>query len=142
MEPDNNSPSRRNWLLTGLIGAVTLTVATLAYPILAFLRPRRKIAAAGLELVAPYQVNQLVRDANGEWPSPFNFGGKPCILVKTADGTVKAFNAVCTHLECTVKFRADEGDIFCNCHNGVFNTDGQVVAGPPPNPLEEYKVTL
>lgn len=93
-------------------------------------------------MVAPYKVNQLERDANGEWPAPFDFGGKPCLLIKKPDGTVKAFNAVCTHLECTVTYRSDQQDIFCNCHNGVFNTDGQTVSGPPPKPLEEYDVTL
>ena len=55
---------------------------------------------------------------------------------------VKAFNAVCTHLQCTVEFRPAKADIFCNCHNGVYNLNGRNVSGPPPRPLEEYKVTL
>jgi len=142
MQPNANLPGRRNWLLHILIGAISLTVLAIVYPILAFLRPRRTVADTGVELIAPYRVDQLAPDVNGEWPAPFDFGGKPCLLVKTPDGTVKAFNAVCTHLECTVKFRHDKKDIFCNCHNGSFNTDGKVVSGPPPKPLEEYKVSL
>ena len=142
METRVDPVGRRKWLSWMLGAAVSVTVVAIAFPVLAFLRPRRKGTAAGVELVAPYRNDQLVLDSEGQWPAPFEFGGKPCLLVKTPDGTVKAFNAVCTHLECTVKFRPDEKDIFCNCHNGVFNTDGQNVAGPPPKPLEEYKVTL
>lgn len=142
METPNDLAGRRKWLLRTLAGAVSVTVGAITYPVLAFLRPTRNNMAAGLELVAPYRNDQLVPDADGQWPAPFEFGGKPCLLVKTPDGTVKAFNAVCTHLECTVKFRPDKGDIFCNCHNGVFNIDGQNVSGPPPKPLEEYNVTL
>jgi Rieske Fe-S protein len=93
-------------------------------------------------MVAPYRVDQLVPDAKGNWPAPFDFGGQPCLLVKTSDGTVRAINAVCTHLQCTVTFRVDKQDIYCNCHNGVFSAEGKNVSGPPPKPLETFKVTL
>jgi Rieske Fe-S protein len=55
---------------------------------------------------------------------------------------VRAFNAVCTHVDCTVIYRSDPGDIFCNCHDGVYDLSGQNVSGPPPRPLEMYQVTL
>lgn len=142
MAENSESVPRRSWLLRALVGAVSLTAVAIAYPVLAFLRPRRTGGTMGVEIVAPYRVDQLAPDADGQWPPPFDFGGKPCLLVKTSDGTVKAFNGVCTHLECTVKFRLSERDIFCNCHNGVFDLNGRNVSGPPPRPLEEYKVTL
>lgn len=133
---------RRKWLLRALTGTISVTVAAIAYPILAFLRPRRTGPVLGVEVVAPYRVNQLVADAEGKWPEPFDFGGRPCLVVKTAEGEIKAFNAVCTHLDCTVTFRPQQHDIFCNCHNGVFDEDGRNVAGPPPRPLQEYQVDL
>jgi len=142
MTSSGNSVPRRKWLLRVLCGAVGVTAAVIAYPVLAFLRPRRTGGALGVEMLAPYRVDQLTLDADGHWPAPFDFGGKPCILIKKTDGTVKAFNAVCTHLDCTVEFRAPRRDIFCNCHNGVFDENGRNVSGPPPRPLEEYKVTL
>lgn len=142
MAASSNSAPRRKWLLRALSGAISITVAAITYPILAYLRPRRATGALGVEMVAPYRVDQLVPDANGQWPPPFDFGGKPCMLVKTPDGTVRAFNAVCTHLDCTVAFRQAEGDIFCNCHNGVFDLEGRNVSGPPPRPLQQYKVAL
>jgi len=95
-----------------------------------------------MEKVAPYLVNELKPDAEGNWPSPFNFGGKPCLVIRAPDGTVRAFNAICTHLDCTVAYRPEEPDVFCPCHNGIYDVNGRVVSGPPPRPLEEYKVTL
>jgi Rieske Fe-S protein len=55
---------------------------------------------------------------------------------------VKAFNAICTHVDCTVKYRPDLGDIFCSCHEGIYDLNGRNVSGPPPRPLESYKVIL
>jgi Rieske Fe-S protein len=127
----------------------------LFYPVLRFIRPRPATTSGAPEVVAPYKVSQLKPDAEGHWPAPFNFGGKPCLIILTPDvakrladsqklveGDVRAFNAVCTHLDCTVQYRHDKADIFCNCHNGVYNLKGTNISGPPPRPLEEYKVTL
>ncbi len=86
-------------------------------------------------------MSDLKPDAEGHWPPPFEFNGKPCLLVRTPDGEIRAFNAICTHVGCTVECRPAEGDIFCNCHNGVYNLNGQNISGPPPRPLQEYKVT-
>jgi Rieske Fe-S protein len=118
---------------------VTATVVVLLYPVVRFLRPRKETQSGALEVVAPFRLNQLKTQPQ----PPFNFGGKPCLVVCTPDGKeVRAFNAVCTHLDCTVQFRADHADIFCQCHLGVYDMNGRNVSGPPPRPLEAYKVTL
>ena len=70
----------------------------------------------------------------------FKFGNKPGILVRSASGEFKAFSAVCTHLDCIVQYRPDTKQIWCACHNGQYNLNGKNIGGPPPRPLEEYKV--
>jgi Rieske Fe-S protein len=143
MDDASRSQSRRHWLLRALETTISISVLVIAFPILWFLKPRKATQPTGaLEVVAPYRVNQLVPDAQGNWPPPFDFGGKPCLLIKTQEGEIRAFNAVCTHTDCTVMFRPKKHDIFCNCHNGVYNLGGGNVSGPPPRPLEAYKVTL
>jgi Rieske Fe-S protein len=155
MDQPRESLPRRRWLLHSLQASVAATLAALFYPVLRFVRPRAATSSGAPEIVAPYKVSQLKPDADGQWPAPFNFGGKPCLLILTSDGEkrlasgqkldkgdIRAFNAICTHLDCTVEYRRDRGDIFCNCHNGVYNLNGTNVSGPPPRPLEEYKVTL
>ena len=72
----------------------------------------------------------------------FKFGSKPGIVVKTADGEVRAFSAVCTHLECTVQFKDDTSQLWCACHNGTYDLGGAVVSGPPPRGLEQFVVNL
>ena len=130
--------TRRRWLLSCLQAAVATTLAAIFYPVVQFLKPREATRSGALEMVAPYRMDQLRPGADGHWPPPFNFGGKPCLLI-LVDGEPRAFNAVCTHVQCTVEYRHAEGDIFCNCHNGVYNINGQNVSGPPPRPLEVYK---
>jgi Rieske Fe-S protein len=70
----------------------------------------------------------------------FKFGSKPGIVVRTDSGELKAFSAVCTHLDCIVQYQPETKQIWCACHNGQYNLNGKNVGGPPPRPLEEFKV--
>ena len=47
---------------------------------------------------------------------------------------------MCTHLNCTVQYRADLSHIWCACHNGHFDLGGKNIAGPPPRPLDPLVV--
>jgi cytochrome b6-f complex iron-sulfur subunit len=49
-------------------------------------------------------------------------------------------SATCTHLDCTVQNRPDWGIIWCACHNGKYDYDGNNISGPPPRPLEKFNV--
>ncbi|SED19137.1 ubiquinol-cytochrome c reductase iron-sulfur subunit [Streptomyces sp. TLI_105] len=61
------------------------------------------------------------------------------IAVRMEDGTLAGYSAVCTHLACAVlwrKERGSEGELYCPCHEGVFDArTGEVTAGPPPRGL-------
>jgi Rieske Fe-S protein len=72
----------------------------------------------------------------------FKFGTRPGIIIRTADGQLRAFSAICTHLSCTVQFREDLQHIWCACHNGHFDLNGRNIAGPPPAPLTPYQVKV
>ncbi len=59
------------------------------------------------------------------------------------DGTqLLAFSAVCTHLGCLVHWDSQAERFVCPCHHGVYDTDGNVVSGPPPRPLERIKLAI
>ncbi len=68
-------------------------------------------------------------------------GGVPLHVVHLKEG-FKVFSGICTHLGCLVKWEGNKNRFYCPCHGGVFATDGHVLAGPPPRPLDEYKVTI
>jgi len=53
-----------------------------------------------------------------------------------------ALSNVCTHLGCRVRWVEDKAQFFCPCHNAVFDKEGNVVAGPPPRPLDAFEVKL
>lgn len=142
MNDERDSSGRRVWLVRFLGGSLVASMGVFFYPIARFLRPRAVTKSGALEIVAPLRVHELKPDVNGEWPPPFDFGGKPCLVIRTTQGEVKALNAICTHTDCTVKYRVDKGDIFCSCHGGVYDLNGRNVSGPPPRPLETYKVIL
>ena len=69
-------------------------------------------------------------------------GSSPGILIRTPQGDYRAFAATCTHLACTVQYRPDVGQIWCACHDGLYDLTGKNIAGPPPRPLEQYRVDL
>jgi cytochrome b6-f complex iron-sulfur subunit len=65
------------------------------------------------------------------------------VVLLDADGELRAFSAVCTHLGCIVKWQPTEHHaIYCECHGGMFTREGQVVGGPPPRPLAQYPVEV
>ncbi|WP_299537775.1 Rieske (2Fe-2S) protein [uncultured Streptomyces sp.] len=66
------------------------------------------------------------------------------VAVRLDDGTLVGYSAVCTHLACGVLWRKDrgtEGELYCPCHEGVFDArTGEVTAGPPPRGLPKVVV--
>jgi Rieske Fe-S protein len=70
------------------------------------------------------------------------FGARPVLLIHAGEANWRAFSAVCTHLNCTVQYQEASHQIWCACHNGLYDLNGRVVSGPPPKPLEEYAVHI
>jgi Rieske Fe-S protein len=65
------------------------------------------------------------------------------VYILTTDGrTYIAMSNICTHLGCHVRWIQDQNEFICPCHNGQFNIDGEVIAGPPPRPLDRYNVKV
>ncbi len=132
-KPDH--PSRRSFLNTLLGISVLGWMGSVLFPIVEYFKiPPRKddeptsVVAASLKTLKP---NQGVI---------FKFGSTPGILIMSPDGQLRAFSAVCTHLDCTVKYRPDLQKIHCACHGGMYDLNGQNISGPPPRPLTPYKV--
>ena len=57
------------------------------------------------------------------------------VVVGKEGGEFVVLSTVCTHLGCAVNWKPEEQLFFCPCHNGEFNADGSVKAGPPRKPL-------
>jgi len=129
--------NRRRFVNLFLGGSILGTAASLLYPVIRFLVPPRQAEAAAKK-VAAAKVGEIAPNT----AKLFRFGSTPAILINTAEGQLRAFSAVCTHLTCTVNYEADTGTLFCPCHNGRFDLAGNVVSGPPPRPLESLEVEV
>ena len=136
-DPDHteNGVRRRllNWMLGGSAAAF---LASVLYPLARYLVPPR----IGESTAASVTLAVKADDVKPNTGQIFKFGNRPGLLVRTAAGELRAFSAVCTHLNCTVQYRPDLSRIWCACHNGHFDLNGQNVAGPPPRPLEGFTV--
>jgi Rieske Fe-S protein len=129
--------NRRTFLDVVLSVGFVSTAAAIAYPISRYLVP----PASG----EPATASVVAGSANALKPNSgvlFKFGSRPAIVVKTIDGEIRAFSAVCTHLDCTVQFKTDTSQLWCACHNGTYDLGGAVISGPPPRSLERFVVNL
>jgi len=129
-------PRRRFVELLLGTGFVATAIAIL-YPLLRYLVPP-KTANLGSDSVVADRVGELKPNSG----KIFRFGSRPGILVLTASGDYRAMSATCTHLGCTVQYRADMQHLWCACHNGHYDLNGRNIAGPPPRPLELYDVQV
>ncbi|MGZ3884951.1 MAG: QcrA and Rieske domain-containing protein [Bacteroidia bacterium] len=62
------------------------------------------------------------------------------VVANTGSGYVAVAQS-CTHAGCSVGYNKSGNNFVCPCHNGVYDTGGKVVSGPPPAPLKSYNVT-
>jgi cytochrome b6-f complex iron-sulfur subunit len=65
---------------------------------------------------------------------------QPFWVIRTSSEELIALSATCTHLRCILQWDKDSGRLVCPCHAGAFDLNGNVVAGPPPRPLQSLKV--
>ena len=129
-------PRRRfvNILLgTGLV----TSAASFLYPILRYLIPP-KLPDLGADAVLAAKTSELRPNT----AKTFRFGTRPGLLVETASGEYRAMSATCTHLGCTVQYRPDLREVWCACHNGMYDLNGRNISGPPPRPLEAFEVQI
>jgi cytochrome b6-f complex iron-sulfur subunit len=130
--------SRRRWLTYLLGTSIGATVVSFLYPVLRYVVPPITSEPSLSEVELDVKASDILPNAARIVP----FSGKPILLFRTAAGELKALTATCTHLACTVQYRADRGDIWCACHNGAYDTNGTNISGPPPRPLTRLEVNV
>ncbi len=137
MSMTETQQSKRDFLKYMLGGSIVAWLASVLYPVFAYMKPPKQ----GEVEVSSVKAGKLT-DFEKETGTIVRFGTKPVILIRTAGGEFQAFSATCTHLDCTVQFRKDFGLIWCACHNGKYDLNGRNISGPPPRPLDEYRVIV
>ena len=131
---NKKSISRRRLIGYAWIGAAVIVVGELIFGTLAFLWPRRKGPKAETVFVAgkvsDFKVDELI---------PFR---KEKAFILRTEGGFLAISAICTHLRCIVNWNEVLKKFECPCHGAKFNQNGEVLEGPPPRPLDLYKLQI
>lgn len=129
--------TKRDFLKFILGGGLTALAASILLPILEYMKPPRQ-GEVEISSVKACKLSEIEKDGS----RIVKFGTKPVVLVRTANDELRAFAATCTHLDCTVQYRKDFGLIWCACHNGKYDLSGRNISGPPPRPLDEFRVVV
>src|SRR5574337_2066494 len=93
-----------NWLLGSSLGVLLISMI---YPIVKYLIPPKLAEPTTFSVTLPWKLAELKANSG----RIFRFRSLPGIVVKTPAGEVRAFSAVCTHLQCTVQYREERQDI-------------------------------
>lgn len=131
---DKKPISRRRLMAYAWIGAAAIVMGELIGGTFAFLWPRRKgpkvetVFIAGK--VTDFKVGEII---------PFR---KERTFILRTEGGFLAISAICTHLHCIVNWNEMLKKFECPCHGAKFNQNGEVLEGPPPRPLDLYKLQI
>ncbi len=138
---ENEEVSRRNFVKVAVGGMCLAYAGAVGYPVFRYLNSP----------VEKAQVLAAVKDVTLEGAQKlpagsvmvFRFGPYPAMLIHHEGGEWVAFNAVCTHLGCTVQYHPEQKKIVCACHGGQYDAKtGDNIAGQPPKPLTKFAVKV
>jgi len=141
--------SRRRFFEKLSIALVGLCTAIVGVPLVGFIVAPffRKVPEKWVTLGKPddFQIGKTVAVTVTD-PSSLPWAGvtaKSGVWLRrvSADSFI-AFSANCTHLGCPVRWLEGADLFMCPCHGGVYYSDGNVAAGPPPLPLFRYDVRV
>lgn len=83
----------------------------------------------------------LVSWRDGELPSALEGRGQGRLSTSEIEELTPQLNVMsnhCAHLGCPVRYFRDRGEILCPCHGGIYDINGGLIAGPPPQGLYYY----
>ncbi len=83
---------------------------------------------------------EFIDDDPAPWAGPA--ARNAAYLRRIDDEEFTAFSIYCTHVGCPVAWREGASLFICPCHGGVFDREGEVVAGPPETPLVRLDTRL
>ncbi|MDJ0974140.1 MAG: ubiquinol-cytochrome c reductase iron-sulfur subunit [Planctomycetota bacterium] len=123
--------TRRSFISWFSVGALAVCAGVMTLFNLIFLKPRVSQGAA-----SKFRIGKPENYASGSVVEM-----KEAKVVVRRDGNrIAAISTICTHLGCTVN-STDVG-FECPCHGSIYDLQGDVVAGPAPEPLAWYRVGL
>ncbi|MEE9218638.1 MAG: Rieske (2Fe-2S) protein [Acidobacteriota bacterium] len=69
-------------------------------------------------------------------------GAQPILVVRPRPDQLVALSGICTHLRCVLRWDGERSTVVCPCHAGAFDLNGNVLSGPPNQPLKSYQAEV
>ncbi|MGD9091739.1 MAG: ubiquinol-cytochrome c reductase iron-sulfur subunit [Anaerolineales bacterium] len=145
---ESNQIDRRGFVMVvltflGTIMAVVVGLPAIGYLISPAIKVQKKEDWVSLGPLENYPVGiptlfSFTRTTINGWEKTVNSYGAYVMRYSESAEDITVFSNWCTHLSCRVTWQEEEEVYVCPCHDGLFDIDGLVVAGPPPEPLWEY----
>lgn len=124
---------RRRFLKTLLAFLGSTTLVSFAYPLLRYLAPPDKKTEAKKLTIQKAEIPPgIAKDVV--------IGEVPAVVINLRGKGYTAFSRICTHLGCLVEYDSIGKRFVCPCHAGSYDTEGNVISGPPPRPLSRIPV--
>lgn len=124
--------NRRNFLKRFLYALLSIQ---LFYVLYRLLKPRNK----GVNLADYYDAGEIAIFEKGKI---YPFGSRQFYLYRFPDGGFMAVSSKCTHLGCTIQFKANHGRFECPCHASAFDTNGEVLSPPATRALDYFPIAF
>jgi menaquinol-cytochrome c reductase iron-sulfur subunit len=149
---DSHEVQRRDFVNIVLVGLGSVIGLIIGVPAIAYLlSPAVKVHEEeawiplgpldAYPVDTPTQFSYTRTKVNG-WEKTVNSYGAYVWRKGDGEADVIVYSNMCTHLSCRVTWQEDRSIYFCPCHDGRFNKEGQVEAGPPPGPLHTFETKV
>ncbi len=149
MQIEGVEVTRRRLLMGVSIGAGGLVAAAVALPLIGFfLGPIyrkfppvwRNVGPLDKFIIGATVQVDLLTSGGLPWDGPAQRIG--AWLRRNNQDNFTVYSSKCTHLGCPVRWIPSAELFMCPCHGGVYFKDGDVAAGPPPQPLQQFPVRV
>ena len=142
--------SRRDFITMVTAGVGAFITAVVGLPAITYLvdpalKATKSDAWVPLGKVETFEVGKptlasFTRSKVNGWEKTVTSHG--VFVIKKSDTNFLVLSNKCTHLGCSVGWKADRQEFVCPCHDAQFALDGTVRGGPPPRPLDSYSGTM
>jgi menaquinol-cytochrome c reductase iron-sulfur subunit len=142
--------SRRDFITLTTAAVGTFIGAVIGLPAIAYLiDPALKAGSSdawiplgkldSFEIGKP-SLSTFTRSKVNGWEKTVNSYG--VFVLRKSENDVVATSNKCTHLSCRVNWNPDQQQYICPCHDAHFDINGNILAGPPPRPLDTYETKV
>lgn len=153
--------SRRTFLEKSVKGVTGIVVTGVSLPLLtsACAPAKKPEATRGVSTESMIDLGTLEEIEKGDFPKKVEYNttikdGWATVeksgfvyINKDNQGELLVMSPICTHLGCTVPYADEEKQkqgikFFCPCHGGQYDEMGVNIGGPPPRPLDVFRLVV